>query len=141
MTVAGPHDLSGHWSGEFDYPAGQGPTTPFVAIIEDRGGHLTGTISEHDLFSGAIIEAVLAGSRGGASVDFTKTYGPGASALYDQPVDYVGRVNADGTVIDGMWSLLDLDGRFSMRRDLAGEADVAVEREAVIAGPSDPPIA
>lgn len=125
-------NLSGQWTGDFAYPANQGPTTPFVATIEDRSSHLSGTISEHDLFSGAIIEAVLTGTRDGSSVDFTKTYGASASSEYDQPIDYVGSISSDGLVVTGVWSLLDWDGTFEMRRDaIVGEAEAARKGEEV----------
>lgn len=91
---AGASDLTGYWTSDFAYPTNQGPTTPFVAAIEDRLGHISGKISEHDLFSGRIIEAVLAGTRHGAALDFTKTYSAGTSSEYDQPVDYVGTISA-----------------------------------------------
>lgn len=133
---SGAFNLTGQWTGDFAYPAGAGPTTPFVAAIEDRAGHLSGIVSEHDLFSGAVIEAVIAGTRDGTMVDFTKTYGPAASPGYSQPIDYVGTLSSDGLVITGVWSLLDWDGTFEMRRDAIGEEPEAAKREEELTEPS-----
>lgn len=122
--------LTGHWSGEYAYPRHKGPTTPFLATIEERGGQLTGTIIEPDMNGGATIAATIRGVRHGHGVDFTKQYGPAASPIYGNPVDYVGRLSADGLVITGVWSLLDMDGTFEMRRETAMDEPVQ-EREAV----------
>ena len=137
---ADPLDLTGQWHGDFAYPANQGPTTPFVALIDDRFGHLSGTISEHDQFSGTIIEAVLAGTRSGSSVDFTKVYSASAAAEYANPVDYVGAVSSDGQVIMGIWSLLDWDGTFEMRRDAIADYAEALLRAEGVMEPAIPPL-
>ncbi|WAT18634.1 hypothetical protein OZN62_03370 [Aurantiacibacter sp. MUD11] len=126
-------DLSGQWSGEYAYPRDTGPVTPFLAIIEDHGGRLTGTIIEPNTVESGTLEADLVGLRHGTGVDFTKTYTPGASRHYSHPVDYVGSVSEDGQVIKGVWSLLDLDGTFVMRRELTREE--MLEREAEVAEP------
>ncbi len=112
-------DLSGQWSGEYAYPRSSGPVTPFIAIIEDMGGRISGTIVEPDRINGGTVEADIAGMRIGTGVDFTKTYHHAASRHYANPVDYVGSVSEDGTVIRGMWSLLEWDGTFEMRRELS----------------------
>ena len=130
-------NLSGQWSGEFSYPRHSGPTTPFLARLGDRGGRLDGTIIEPDVFGGGTIEASIAGVRHGSGVDFTKTYGPPAPFGYDAPVDYVGQVSADGNTIAGVWSLLEFDGRFEMRREESmGDA---IEVEETIALPEEIP--
>ena len=114
-----PLDLTGQWNGTFAYPRSAGPATPFVAVIIESAGHVTGSISEPDLFTGAVIEAAIAGARSCLSVDFTKTYCASASGAYDNPVDYVGSLSGDGKVVTGVWSLLDWDGTFEMIRDEA----------------------
>jgi hypothetical protein len=126
-------NLSGEWSGEFSYPRHRGPTTPFLAQLEDRGGRLTGTIVEPDIISGGTTAASIAGLRHGSSVDFTKAYGPAAPFGYETPVDYVGQVSADGNTVSGVWSLLDMDGRFEMRREQ--EIGEVVETEEAVAQP------
>jgi hypothetical protein len=136
---ADPLDLTGQWHGDFAYSANQGPTTPFVALTDDRFGHLSGTISEHDQFSGTIIEAVLAGTRSGSFVDFTKVYSASAAAEYANPVDYVGAVSSDSQIIMGLWSLLDWDGTFEMRRDTIADYAEALLRAEGVMEPAIPP--
>ena len=82
---------------------------------------------EPDIVSGGVIEASLAGARDGSSVDFTKTYPKNASPDYAEPVDYVGTLSSDGTVIRGVWSLLDWDGTFEMRREPNTNESVAAQ--------------
>lgn len=124
-------NLTGDWSGEFAYPRNSGPTTPFLASIRDEGGRLTGTIIEPDIVSGAAsVTATLAGLRQGSSVDFTKTYSAPPFG-YDNPVDYVGSLSDDGNTVTGVWSLVELDGTFEMRREAASE-ELAEEEQAVL---------
>lgn len=118
-------DLTGQWSGEFAYPLHAGPITPFLATIEDQHGRLSGSIIEHDIFHGGVIEAVIAGTRQGAAVDFTKAYSATAPTEYAELIDYVGGVSDDGTVIKGVWSLLEWDGTFEMRRDAHSEEEIS----------------
>lgn len=111
-----PQDLSGQWDGQFIYPAGTGPLTPFLASIQQRGASFTGTIIEPDLyFPGASTEATIVGVISGDAVDFTKTYRK-ASQGYENPVDYVGQISDNGERITGVWSLLEYNGHFEMVR-------------------------
>lgn len=124
-------DLTGQWSGTFSYPDGIEPSTPFEAIIEDQGGHLSGKIIEPSHTDGRTLEATLIGTRHGSSCDFIKTYTSDAPGDYDQPVDYVGGIGPDGLTINGVWSLLDFDGKFEMHRDQSAQktAELSVEAE------------
>ncbi|WP_271077221.1 hypothetical protein [Aurantiacibacter sp. MUD61] len=122
--MAGKDDLTGQWDGHFDYPAGSGPSTAFIANIQQKGGRFTGTIIEPDLYSGAApAEAQIIGVVAGQSVDFTKTY-VRASRGYENPVDYVGQLSGDGNRITGMWSIYDMNGTFEMTRQVAIEESV-----------------
>lgn len=113
--------LTGQWSGEYAYPFHSGPTTPFLAVIQEDGGRITGTIIEPDVVSGnPILEARIVGLRTSTSVDFTKIY-PSAPCGYENPVDYVGSISESGNTITGVWSLLELDGTFEMRREISRE--------------------
>src|SRR5688500_17676302 len=107
--------------GSFSYPAGQGPTTPFLARIEDDGGAISGTTIEPNTAgrSSKELEAVIRGSRSGRSVDFTKTYDGASDAAH--AVDYVGQVSEDGNRIAGVWSLEVMDGTFEMYREAVWE--------------------
>ena len=118
--------------GTYSYPQGLGPTTPFLARIEDRAGTLTGTIIEPNIqgYLSDSLEAVIRGSRHGSGVDFTKVYDGAADLAH--AVDYVGRLSPDGNSISGVWSLEDLDGSFEMYREAVWE-ESAGEEAAVIA--------
>ena len=125
-------NVSGLWKGSFSYPGGIGPTTPFLARIEDLGGALSGTIVEPNLAGafGGSLESFLRGSRDGDAVDFTKVYDGAADLAH--AVDYVGRLSGDGNRIAGMWSLAGMDGGFEMYREAVWE-EAAEEEEAVTA--------
>ena len=89
-------NLSGLWLGSFSYPQGLGPTTPFLARIEDHAGSLDGSIIEPNTVgsSSEQLQAVISGSRERDAVDFTKMYDGESDAAH--AVDYVGRLSADG---------------------------------------------
>jgi hypothetical protein len=125
-------DLSGGWTGEYAYPGGIEPTTPFAALIEDRDGVLSGSIVEPNLFgpSGGHLGAVIHGYRQESAVDFVKTYDGASDAAH--AVDYVGRLSEDGCTISGVWSVADLDGTFEMSRDATDEEPVAAKAEAEV---------
>lgn len=124
-------NLSGLWMGSFSYPSAEGPTTPFLAKIEDHDGALTGTIIEPNTIgrSSDELEAVLTGTREGQSVDFTKLYDGASDAAH--AVDYVGRLSGDGNSITGVWSLERLDGSFEMHREAVWEEQAGEEAEVV----------
>ncbi|HEX8214534.1 MAG TPA: hypothetical protein VF582_03575 [Allosphingosinicella sp.] len=117
--------------GSFSYPSRQGPTTPFLARIEERDGQLTGAIVEPNTIGSTsdTLEAVLSGSRDRQAVDFTKVYNGASDAAH--AVDYVGRLSGDGDTISGMWSLQDLDGTFEMHREAVWEEAAGEEAEVV----------
>jgi hypothetical protein len=126
------NDLSGSWNGQFAYPAGRGPITPFVAEIEDRGGRLSGHIAEPNLMGSTseLLNASIAGFRDGSAIDFTKTYDGAGDAAH--AVDYAGRLSDDGNEIRGVWSLADLDGSFEMVRDSPLAEPLAAHAEAEV---------
>ncbi|KLI64168.1 hypothetical protein [Aurantiacibacter marinus] len=124
------NDLSGEWDGEFSYPAGSGPVTPFLANLNQRGTSFTGFIMEPDIhLAGNAAEATIVGVIAGDAVDFTKTYRK-ATRGYENPVDYVGQLLDRGERITGVWSLLHMNGTFEMTR--RGGAEAEEEREAEI---------
>ena len=134
--MAGPREgadnLSGLWMGSFAYPGGAGPTTPFLARIEDHDGRLAGTTIEPDnIVGGQSLEAEIVGNRQGSAVDFTKTYG-GLRGASLEPIDYVGRLSGDGNTVSGVWSLQMMNGTFEMHREAVWEEDSEAE-EAVVA--------
>ena len=131
MSERSEANISGLWMGSYSYPSGAGPTTPFLASIEDHDGSLTGSIMEPNTMgaSSTELQSFIAGARQGFSIDFTKTYDGGSDAAH--AVDYVGRLSADGNVISGMWSLGPMDGSFEMRREAVWEQVEGEEAEVV----------
>ena len=124
-------NVSGLWLGSFSYPGNEGPTTPFMARLEDHDGALRGSTVEPNLVgrSSETLEAVLSGSRQALSIDFTKLYDGASDAAH--AVDYVGRLSADGNTISGIWSLAEFDGTFEMYREAVWEEVTGTEAEVV----------
>jgi hypothetical protein len=124
-------NLSGLWLGSFSYPSGLGPTTPFLASLQDDNGALSGTIVEPNTVghSSEQLGALISGSRSGTSVDFTKMYDAESDAAH--AVDYVGKLSADGNTISGVWSLEAMDGSFEMFREAVWEEQAGQEAEVV----------
>ena len=127
-------NLSGLWLGSYSYPSGGGPTTPFLARIEDHDGSLSGTIIEPNTIGASSdeLQAVISGSRAGNSVDFTKLYDGESDAAH--AVDYVGQLSADGNTVTGVWSLEETDGSFEMYREAVWEEQAGQEAEVVKLG-------
>lgn len=121
-------DLSGKWSGIFNYPHTH-PPTAFEADLADIGGSIVGTVHEPDLFSvppGALIAAAIDGHRKGNAVTFSKFYDE--SRGYTDMVLYAGTLNDDATEISGRWSIVgNWSGTFLMIRPVAVEVEVAAE--------------
>ncbi len=122
------HDLSGKWSGIFNYPHTH-PPTAFEADLADIGGSIVGTVHEPDLFSvppGALIAAAIDGHRKGNAVTFSKFYDERRG--YTDMVLYAGSLNDDATEISGRWSIVgNWSGTFLMIRPVAVEVEVAAE--------------
>ena len=130
--------MSGEWHGTYTYPGNLGPATPFMVSIADIGGSLSGRIIEPDMFYGSgTLVARLIGHRAGQTVDFTKTYEQ-PPVGYENPIDYVGSLSADGLTVTGVWSLLKFDGSFEMLRDAKRDLPVEVEEEESVPVPIIP---
>lgn len=127
-SKANPLDMTGQWHGTYVYPGKSGPATPFIATITESTGAFAGSIIEPDTVyaTGDTLEAGIAGHRSGRSVDFTKTYA-GHRIGYENPVDYVGQISADGQSVTGMWSLRSMNGAFEMFRELGLEEQLSAE--------------
>ena len=117
------HDLSGQWSGIYNYPALYPPNT-FEATIRDSAGVITGETVEPDAhLRGPDRHAVIDGSHAGNSVRFTKIYD---DFELDAPViHYQGTIQADGDEIEGRWDIPGVwSGTFLMVRGSRTEATV-----------------
>ena len=121
----GEADLSGKWSGFFNYPS-QFPPNPFEAELTDRDGTISGLITQPgELFypPGTVLQAVVEGSRAGAELRFIKIYDD-----LDRPTPhYRGTIQPGGDEVHGEWTIPgDWSGTFFMIR--AGRAKAAAER-------------
>lgn len=117
-------DLSGRWSGIYNYPAHYPPNS-FEATIRDSGGVITGEISQPGEFfepPGTCQYAVIEGSREGSTLRFVKIY----DDLSRPTPHYHGVVKPGGDEIEGEWTIPgDWSGTFLMIRGSGTGASVA----------------
>lgn len=129
MSGEGEHDLTGEWSGIYNYPALYPPNS-FEASIRDSGGIITGVIRQPGEFfeRSGIQHAVIEGSREGNLVRWVKLY----DDLGRATPHYQGTIHPDGDEIDGTWHIPgDWSGTFLMirrRTERASEARKVTEK-------------
>ena len=118
MTGPADLDLSGGWTGMFNYP-GPIPPVGFEAELRDDGGCITGTVTEPDEDPSAIEatrRAIVEGSRQGGALTFTKIYED--AERMPEPVFYSGTIQPDGNEVSGRWEIAGhWSGTFLMVRD------------------------
>jgi hypothetical protein len=121
----GDRDLTGIWNGLYTYQDGR--STAFVATLIDGGGTLSGTTHEPSATGdglAAMLYANLVGSHRDHSVTFTKTYDR-PDRQHRSPILYEGTLSADGSEIEGRWTITRVwSGKFMMIR----AAGLATER-------------
>ena len=126
MSGEGEYDLTGEWSGIYNYPAHYPPNS-FEASIRDSGGVITGVIRQPGEFfepAGTMQHAVIEGSRDGSMVRFVKMY----DDLNRPTPHYSGIVQPGGDEIEGEWTIPgDWSGTFLMIRGGKAEAEEALE--------------
>ena len=124
-------NLGGFWGGTYSYPSGDpAPPVPFDAELRQDGQRLSGAITEANSFvpgGPALLRAYVDGLVEGALVVFAKTY-DGDGAIH--AVAYEGEAREDGRVIEGVWRVAGMTGRFLMRRDPGDWEALAREAEA-----------
>jgi hypothetical protein len=123
--AAAEYDLSGQWSGIYNYPRLY-PPNAFEATIRDTGGLITGLITQPCEFfepPGTVHHAVIEGSRDGSALSFIKIY----DDLGRPTPHYHGTVQPGGDEIEGEWTIPgDWSGTFLMIR--GAKAGEAIER-------------
>ncbi|HKR25393.1 MAG TPA: hypothetical protein VJS15_09055 [Allosphingosinicella sp.] len=122
MSGEAEHDLSGQWSGIFNYPS-MFPPNSFEATIRDVGGVITGLITQpREVFDapGPSRQAVIEGNRSGSTLSFVKIY----DDLERPTPHYHGTIQPGGDEIEGEWTIPgDWSGTFLMiRGSRAGES-------------------
>jgi hypothetical protein len=120
-----PQNLTGVWHGLYSYPYNRAPVS-FVATLIEAGSTVSGTTHEPCDMGGRPNEtlyATLLGSRQAGAVSFVKTY-DGANPHYGR-VAYEGTLSADGTEIEGRWTVPgSWSGKFLMVRSPGREEAV-----------------
>ena len=123
MSDEAEYDLSGQWSGIYNYPALYPPNT-FEATIRDSGGVVTGVITQPGEFfepPGTVQQAVIDGRRNGTSLSFVKMY----DDLNRPTPHYHGVIQAGGDEIEGEWTIPgNWSGTFLMVRGPRTKASV-----------------
>jgi hypothetical protein len=121
--------LTGVWDGRYAYPRLLDPV-PFQAVLLEFGQGFTGSIWEtcdHGPERSRRFDASVEGRREGRRVEFVKRYDGAGGRRH--AVAYAGELSADGTEIEGVWTIPGVwSGWFLMIRSPGREA--AVERKA-----------
>jgi hypothetical protein len=132
--VTAEPDLSGKWTGVYNYPVPI-PPVAFEAIIHDRAGRISGTTSEmagRPFKPAQKLDAVIDGLREGHEVRFLKMYDSGDQGF--DTVQYSGSLDRDGDEIAGTWAIAGMSGSFLMiRRSRTGE-ETALAAEEKLSG-------
>ena len=121
MSGEDEYDLTGEWSGIYNYPA-RYPPNAFEASIRDSGGIITGVIRQPGEFfeaPGTLQHAVIEGTREGSLVRWVKIY----DDLSRATPHYEGTIQPGGDEIEGRWHIPgDWSGTFLMMRRSREEA-------------------
>jgi hypothetical protein len=124
--AGGDVDLSGRWTGIYNYPSMYPPNT-FEATLRDVGGAVTGVIVQPAEFfepAGTMQHAVIEGRRDGSALSFIKIY----DDLNRPTPHYSGTIQPGGDEIEGEWTIPgDWSGTFLMIR--ASGSEEAIERK------------
>jgi hypothetical protein len=122
MSAEDEYDLTGEWSGIYNYPHTL-PPNAFEASIRDSGGIITGVIRQPGEFfepPGTRQHAVIEGTREGSRVRWIKIY----DDLTRAPPRYEGTVQPGGDEIEGQWHHPgDWSGTFLMVRGRKAKAE------------------
>lgn len=127
-------NLSGFWTGVYDYPVPSRQPVPFNAVIEDVSGALSGEIVEPNTFSRTKdreLFASISGTRQGNAVHFIKIYERVPQGGHS--VAYQGTLDGTGTRIDGTWRAhASWSGAFVMNRSGGKKAKIEDKVESAL---------
>jgi hypothetical protein len=123
-------NISGEWTGVYDYPDNESDAVPFKATVSDMDGLVSGSIIEPNTFvedGNTELFSVINGKRDGLYITFLKIY---ESSEYTDSYEiiYEGTLTKDMTVIQGTWKTTDdmtWSGPFVMNR----AAKIEIKRE------------
>lgn len=124
--------VSGFWAGIYTYGDDGLPQVKFDCELVQKGTYITGQITEVDTLKPSrsfILEAVIDGQIHKRNLSFTKTYTT-PSDIYNQPVEYIGRVSLAGNHIEGTWSIGPFKGAFSLKRDKGSKLQIISQQAA-----------
>lgn len=124
-----PLNLSGAWTGVYDYSDMDRGAVSFTADLTDIAGAVWGDVTEPNSFSpiaAKTLQAVLSGTRSGYEVTFAKDY-TGDVPGGEHTVHYAGIISDDGRRITGSWRIYLLSGPFVMNK-VRGEAIARLQR-------------
>jgi len=122
-------DLTGRWSGIYNYPHSM-PPIAFEAVILDSGAFITGETEESGR-NGDTLHAMVEGHLEGSEVRFAKIYDEAPRAAYR--IDYIGTIADGGDEIHGRWQIPgNWSGTFLMVREGGAEEEAAEQESAEI---------
>lgn len=120
--MGGDENLTGIWHGLYTYPA-QMLRVLFDATLIESGRWLSGSTHEvmpQGRHTGQMLCATIIGERNGSRVAFQKAYENGVP--HAKKIAYEGALSADGTEIEGRWSIPgNWSGKFLMIRSTGKE--------------------
>lgn len=132
-------DLSGDWTGVFDYGLEGRDAVPFTATLMDVGGVVWGETQEPNTFAqdaGDELTAEVSGTRSRLEVHFRKAY-LGSPKGGRDPIHYTGHISAGGKRIEGQWRInvpgVPFGGPFVMTRITGVEVTREATKEAEVA--------
>ncbi|MBC9031971.1 hypothetical protein IAG41_06165 [Sphingomonas sp. JC676] len=121
-------DVSGVWYGRWSSTDPFVDPNSFIAVLEEMGGAVDGSISETDPEAPEPLRATVSGARTGAQIHWIKQY----EGRWTHAVYYAGTVNDDATEISGGWRLDQWSGSFAMRREKFSIEELEADREIVL---------
>ncbi|RYE01545.1 MAG: hypothetical protein EOP61_10945 [Sphingomonadales bacterium] len=128
-----PLDLTGVWYGRYTGSA-EPQDNSFIGLIEEAGGAIGGAITEPDPEGGGgIRRAMISGRRTGQALYFVKQY----TGRWTHSVRYAGRIDGEGTLVNGTWNLDGLVGNFEMQREQFDAEVLEADEESEILMPAE----